>query len=99
MGNIKSCRKYENPITFRASHKLFMDCNHRPTVRGVDDAIWKRLKLIRLKVQIPDEAVDKKLIDKLLAESQGILAWAVARMPRLAGEGAGRCAGNRGGEP
>jgi phage/plasmid-associated DNA primase len=30
MGSIKSCRKYENPIEFEATHKLFMDCNHRP---------------------------------------------------------------------
>jgi putative DNA primase/helicase len=30
MGNIKSCRKYENPITFKATHKLFMDYNHQP---------------------------------------------------------------------
>lgn len=77
MGNIKSCRKFENPIGFPASHKLFMDCNHRPIVRGVDDAIWKRLKLIPFEVQIPDEEVDKKLIEKLLAESAGILAWMV----------------------
>jgi len=74
---IKSCRKYENPIEFWATHKLFMDCNHRPTIRGSEDAIWKRLKLVPFEVQIDDGSIDKQLPDKLRAEMQGILVWAV----------------------
>jgi P4 family phage/plasmid primase-like protien len=77
MGNIKSCRKYENPIEFAATHKLFMDCNHRPTVRGVDDAIWRRLKLVPFDVTVSEEEKDLQLPDKLRAELPGILAWAV----------------------
>ena len=45
MGEIKSCRKYENPIKFAATHKLFVDANHRPVIRGSDKAIWNRLRL------------------------------------------------------
>ena len=78
MGSIKSCRKYENPIEFTATHKLFMDCNHRPTVRGVDDAIWRRLKLIPFEVTVSEEEKDLQLPAKLRAEMPGILAWAVA---------------------
>jgi P4 family phage/plasmid primase-like protien len=79
MGTIKSCRKYENPIEFLATHKLFMDCNHRPEVRGTDDAIWSRLKPVPFDVRMADNDpnMDKKLIDKLVAEGPGILAWAV----------------------
>jgi P4 family phage/plasmid primase-like protien len=77
MGSIKSCRKYENPIEFEATHKLFMDCNHRPTVRGVDDAIWRRLKLIPFLVTISEEEKDERLKEKLCSEMPGILAWAV----------------------
>ena len=77
MGSIKSCRKYENPIEFSATHKLFMDCNHRPRVRGVDDAIWNRLKLIPFEVTIPKEEIDLQLSAKLKAELPGVLAWAV----------------------
>lgn len=79
MGAIKSCRKYENPIEFFATHKLFMDCNHRPEVRGTDDAIWRRLKPVPFDVSIEesDPEFDKKLLEKLLAEGAGILAWAV----------------------
>lgn len=79
MGKIKSCRKYENPIEFDATHKIFMDCNHRPAVRGTDDAIWRRLKPVPFDVSITEEDpdFDKKLLEKLQAESEGILAWAV----------------------
>ena len=79
MGAVKSCRKYENPIEFEATHKLFMDCNHRPAVRGTDDAIWSRLKPVPFEVRIEktDPEYDTKLKDKLMAEGEGILAWAV----------------------
>lgn len=77
MGNIKSCRKYENPIEFQATHKLFMDCNHKPRVRGVDDAIWRRLKLVPFEVTISEEDKDLQLPKKLASEMSGILAWAV----------------------
>ena len=77
LSEIKACRKYENPIEFAATHKLFMDCNHRPRVTDADDAIWSRLKLVPFEVKIPDEERDLKLPDKLRAELPGILAWAV----------------------
>ncbi len=78
MGNIKSCRKYENPITFPETHKLWLDCNHLPLVRGTDDAIWNRLHLIPFDVTIPAAEIDRELPRKLLGEADGILAWLVA---------------------
>jgi len=91
MGNIKACRKYENPIEFPATHKLFMDCNYRPTVRGTDDAIWRRLKPVPFEVMIDetDPAFDKDLADKLLKEGPGILAWAVSGCQIWACDGLG----------
>ena len=78
MGRIKATRKYENPIEFNESHKLWLDCNHKPVIRGGDKAIWNRLHLIPFVVTIPDEEIDRDLSAKLLAEAEGILAWAVA---------------------
>ena len=43
MGKIKATRKYENPIEFSETHKLWIDANHLPIVRGTDNAIWNRL--------------------------------------------------------
>ncbi len=79
MGEIKACRKYENPIKFPATHKLFMDSNYKPIVRGTDAAIWNRLKTVPFQVTIPNDFVelDPLLPEKLKAEAEGILAWLV----------------------
>lgn len=62
---------------FDPEFKLWLGTNHRPNVRGNDKAIWDRIKLIPFTVRIPDEEQDKDLLEKLLAELPGILAWAV----------------------
>jgi putative DNA primase/helicase len=87
MGEIKACRKYENPIIFEETHKLWIDANHCPIVRGTDNAIWNRMHLIPFDVTIPAKQKDPKLLDKLLQEAEGILAWAVAGAMRWAKEG------------
>lgn len=76
MGEIKTCRKYENPIKFPPTHKILMDANHRPIVRGTDKAIWGRLKPIPFTVSIPEQEQDKALLEKLKQEAPGILVWA-----------------------
>jgi P4 family phage/plasmid primase-like protien len=77
MRTIKSCRKYENPIEFLATHKLWMDCNYRPRVRGVDEGIWRRLKCVPFEVTISEEEKDLQLPDKLRTDLAGVLAWGV----------------------
>jgi putative DNA primase/helicase len=90
MGRIKATRKYENPVEFQESHKLWMDANHRPVVRGTDNAIWNRLHPIPFAVVIPDEEIDRELPSKLMEEGEGILAWAVLGAVRWFNEGLGR---------
>ncbi len=77
MGRIKATRKYENPVEFPESHKLWIDANHLPVVRGTDNAIWNRLHPIPFDVTIPKAEQDSELPAKLAAEAEGILAWAV----------------------
>lgn len=89
MGRIKTCRKYENPIEFSATHKLFLDANHKPIIRGAEKAIWNRLKLVPFTVTIPSEEIDKTLLDKLKAEAEGILAWMVKGCQLWLAEGLG----------
>ncbi len=62
---------------FRPQFKLFLGTNHKPTIRGQDHAIWRRIKLVPFTVTIPDEEQDKELGEKLRAEVPGILHWAV----------------------
>ena len=86
MGEITACRKFENPFEFTATHKLFMDCNYRPEVKGADEAIWSRLKCVPFLQRISkgDPDLDKQLLNKILAESEGVLAWAVRGAMRWA---------------
>jgi putative DNA primase/helicase len=94
MGKIKATRKYENPVSFPETHKLWMDTNRRPTVPDPDDrATWNRLVPIPFVVTIPPERIDRELGEKLIAEAEGILAWAVRGAVRWAKEGLGRPAG------
>ncbi len=90
MGRIKATRKYENPVEFPESHKLWIDANHLPVVRGTDNAIWNRLHPIPFDVTIPKIEQDKELPAKLAAESEGILAWAVAGAVIWCAEGLGK---------
>lgn len=87
MGRIKAIRKYENPFSFLETHKLWIDANHKPAIRGTDAAIWNRLLTIPFTTTIPAAEIDRELPAKLLAEAEGILAWAVAGAVRWYREG------------
>jgi putative DNA primase/helicase len=89
MGEIKTCRKYENPIKFTATHKLFLDANHKPAIRGTEKAIWNRLKPVPFTVTIPSEEMDKTLLETLKHEAAGILAWMVEGCLQWQKEGLG----------
>jgi P4 family phage/plasmid primase-like protien len=62
---------------FAPTHKVFMAVNHKPQVRGNDNAIWRRIRLVPFSETIPPQQQDKKLPEKLRAELPGILRWAV----------------------
>lgn len=86
-----------NPITFRPTHKLWMFGNHRPSIAGTDDGIWRRMKLVPFNARFEGDAVLPDLPLRLAAEMPGILAWAVAgavEWQRSGGgqAGLGRCA-------
>lgn len=74
---IRARRMREDYWEFSPTHKVVLACNHRPTVRGTDHAIWRRLRLVPFSVVIPPHERDKHLPAKLRAELAGILAWAV----------------------
>jgi putative DNA primase/helicase len=77
-GEIEACKKYENPITFPETHKLWIDANHKPGLPATDLAVWNRVRLIPFTVTIPKEEQDRELKKHLLDnEAEGILAWLV----------------------
>ena len=81
---------YSEFFEFNSQFKLFLATNHKPVIRGTDNAIWRRIKLIPFEVTIPEKEQDKSLPQKLRAELPGILAWAVRGCLRWQTDGLGQ---------
>jgi putative DNA primase/helicase len=62
---------------FKPECKIWLRTNHMPEVRGTDEGIWDRLRLIPFEVRIPPDERDKQLQQKLLTEAAGILNWMI----------------------
>lgn len=75
---IKARRMREDFWEFEPSHTAIMLTNHRPIVRGDDEAIWRRLRLVPFDVTIPAAEQDHGLGDRLRLELDAVLAWLVA---------------------
>ena len=75
---IRTRRMREDFWEFDPTHTLFLCANTKPVIRGTDDGIWRRIRLIPFRVQIPRNEQDAALPDKLAAEAPGVLAWLVA---------------------
>jgi putative DNA primase/helicase len=74
---IASRRLYREEREFYSTGKIWLRTNKKPMIRGRDNAIWDRIRLIPFTATIPDSEQDKTLREKLIAELPGILAWAV----------------------
>jgi putative DNA primase/helicase len=91
---------------FRATHKVILVTNHKPEIRGTDEGIWRRPRLVPFNAYFwdPDRPEDRAkglpaeyrkdagLADKLRAELGGILSWAVEGCLAWQREGLGSAA-------
>lgn len=57
--------------------KLWFSTNHKPNIKGVDEGIWRRVKLVPFSESFEGDREDPMLREKLLRELPGILGWAV----------------------
>lgn len=62
---------------FTPEFKVFFTTNHKPVIGGIDEGIWRRVKLIPFNLNLPAHKRDKKLSEKLSLEMSGILNWAI----------------------
>lgn len=68
---------YQEFFEFAPKFKLFIAGNHKPTIRGRDNGIWRRIRLIPFQASFAQGQRDKHLAAKLGAELPGILNWAI----------------------
>nr|WP_281432946.1 phage/plasmid primase, P4 family [Aestuariivirga litoralis] len=64
-------------IDIYPTFKLVISANRKPTIKGNDDGIWRRVLLVPFDVQIDEDKADKELAEKLWAERSGILNWLI----------------------
>lgn len=100
---IKRLTGGEEPISVRflygkyfryvPTYKIWLACNHKPRIRGTDQAIWDRIKLIPFNSRFDKASpnTDKELFQKLKAEVEGILAWMVQGCMKWSTEGLQDC--------
>lgn len=72
---ITARRMREDFFEIRPTWTIAMATNHKPEIRGTDDGIWRRVKLIPFDVKIAPEDQDPELAEKLKGEADGILNW------------------------
>ena len=65
---------YGNTFEFPMTGKILMASNYKPKVKGIDKAIWVRIKLIPM-IKDFTAVLDKDLKDKLLEELPQIAGW------------------------
>jgi putative DNA primase/helicase len=62
---------------FKPEFKLWLSTNNKPEIRGTDDAIWDRIKLIPFTQRFEGDREDPNLPETLRGELAGVLAWVV----------------------
>jgi len=67
---------YKEEFSFYPILKLWIFGNHKPSIKGNDFGIWRRVRLISFEENFEGRA-DENLAEKLKDESSGILNWII----------------------
>lgn len=62
---------------YTPSFKIVLSTNHKPQIRGTDEGIWSRIRLVPFGITIPENERDPNLKKKLFVEAPGILNWMI----------------------
>lgn len=84
---IRARRMRQDFVEFEPSHTAALVTNYLPRVSGDDAAIWARIRVVPFDVVIPPEDRDVHLGEKLEAEADAILSWAIQGWADYAREG------------
>lgn len=75
---------------FKPEFKIVMLTNHKPTIRGTDHAIWRRIHLVPFDFSVTEETKKDNLEEELAKELPGIMQWAIAGCAAWQNEGLGK---------
>lgn len=81
----------KDAFDFTPRFKLYLTGNHKPSIYGQDQGIWRRFRLVPFDKEIADHEVDKSLREDLLKEAPGILNWMANGARLWYEEGLGAC--------
>ena len=91
-GDMVTCRfLHKEHFEFYPAFKLWISGNHKPFIKGSDEGIWRRIKLLPFESSVAAEDQDKELPNKLSAELSGILNWAIEGCLDWQKNGLGSC--------
>ena len=77
-------RKNKDPFSFRPYARFLFSCNEIPRNYGDrSEGFYRRLIIIRFEKSVPKSQRDPNLAEKLAAERDGILMWALIGLKRL----------------
>lgn len=84
-------RKYLDPVERVPTARLMLAVNNRPRFSDKSDGVWRRMKLVPWRIQIPHEDripnMDKPWWWVQSGELPGILLWAIKGLHRLRQQG------------
>ena len=83
---------YGREFEFSPEFKIVMSANYKPVIKGTDNGIWRRVRLIPFTAEFTKENRDPQLTEKLRRELPGILNWAIAGAVGWCKEGLPPCA-------
>lgn len=75
---IKARYMHRDFVEFDPSHTAFLVTNDLPQAPGDDPAVFRRVRVIPFNVEIAEDEQDGELGDKLKAEADAIVMWAIA---------------------
>lgn len=77
---INAEEKYKSPFVFDPEFTIWLSTNHKPRIKGTDQAIWDRIKLIPFTHRItPEEQKPFNIVETIFnSEKEGILNWILA---------------------
>ena len=94
-GEIQARYLHQNWFVYKPEFSLWLDTNNRPVIKGADDGIWDRIRLVPFTVRIPDVLPASRLkgneevLAEFRAEMSGILNWALAGLTAFLRHGLG----------